>query len=314
MLAVFPAVEPHATGMLPVRDGAQIYWEASGNPRGRPALFLHGGPGAPMPGGGYRQSFDPDVWRIVYLDQRGCGRSRPLAHEHLDSLATNTTASLIADIEALREHLGIERWLVAGGSWGVTLALAYAQAQPSRVEALVLAAVTTTSREYVGWITESMRRIFPREWDELEAASGRRPGERLIDAYLRRITDPDPAVRFAAAKAWCAWEDTHVSLAPGWEPWDRYENPEFRAQFATLVIHYWANSAFLPTDGILRGMPSIARIPGVMIHGRYDVSGPLSAAWDLHKVWPSSRLVVLEAGHGGPGISDAMKAAVASFA
>ncbi len=310
---MFPAIEPHATGMLPVTDGNEIYWEASGNPDGRPALFLHGGPGAPM-SGGYRRNFDPDVWRIAYLDQRGCGRSRPLAHEDLTSLATNTTARLLADIEALRAHLGVESWLVAGASWGVTLALAYAQRHPRRVDALVLAAITTTSAEYVEWITESMRRVFPREWDAFAAASGRRPGQRVVDAFLARITDPDPAVRVETARAWCAWEDVHVSLAPDWTPFEPFDDPVFRAQFATLVIHYWANSGFLPPDGILRGMPAVAEIPGVMIHGRYDVSGPLSAAWDLHRVWPASRLVVVGDGHGGPAMSEAITTAVASFA
>ncbi len=310
---MFPAIEPHRRGLLRVADGSDIYWEESGNPLGRPALFLHGGPGAPM-SGGYRRNFDPDVWRIVYLDQRGCGRSRPLAHEDLASLASNTTARLVADIEELRDHLGVESWLVAGASWGVTLALAYAQRNRRRVDALVLAAITTSSAEYVEWITESMRRVFPREWDAYAAASGRRPGERIVDAYLRRITDADPAVRFEAARAWCAWEDVHVSLAPDWTPFERFEDPDFRAQFATLVVHYWAHSAFLPTDGILLGMPALADLPGVMIHGRYDVSGPLSAAWDLHKAWPASRLVVVGDGHGGPAMSEEITRAVASFA
>jgi len=310
---VFPAIEPYATGLLPAANGAQLYWETSGNPDGTAAVFLHGGPGAPM-SGGFRRQFDPDRWRVVYLDQRGCGRSRPLAHQDLASLATNTTQQLIDDLELVRSHLGVDRWLLVGGSWGVTLALAYAQRHPERVIGLVLAAVTNGSRESLEWITESMRHVFPREWDEFADASGRRPGERVLDAYLRRITDPDPAVRAAAARAWCAWEDVHVSLAPGWTHWERFDDPEFRAQFATLVIHYWAHDCFLPPDGVMGGMPIVADIPGVLIHGRYDVSGPLSAAWDLHRAWPASRLVVLDdAGHGGAAMTEALATAIAGF-
>lgn len=307
-------IEPYATGMLPAAHGAQLYWECSGHPRGPAALVLHGGPGAPM-SAGYRDRFDPERWRIVYLDQRGCGRSRPLAHRDLASLATNTTATLIEDIEALRTHLGIDRWLVVGGSWGVTLALAYAQRHPDRVTGLVLAAVTTGGREYLEWITESMRHVFPREWDQFAAASGRRPGQRILDAYRERITDPDPGVRAAAAAAWCAWEDVHVSLAPGWTPFEAFADPEFRAQFATLVIHYWAHDCFLPPGGVLDAMAIIADLPGVLIHGRYDVSGPLSAAWELHRRWPASRLVVLaDSGHGGASMTDEITAAIAGFA
>jgi proline iminopeptidase len=310
---VFPVTEPYARGMVPAAHGAELYWECSGTPAGAPALVLHGGPGAPM-SEGYRRQFDPDRWRIVYLDQRGCGRSRPLAHRDLASLTTNTTGQQIDDLELLRTHLGIDRWLVVGGSWGVTLALAYAQRHPDRVTGLALAAITDGAREQLEWITQDMRRVFPREWDDFAAASGRRPGQRVLDAYRERITDPDPAVRFAAAKAWCAWEDVHVSLAPGWEPWDRYADPDFRAQFATLVIHYWANDCFLPRDGVRSGMAAIGHIPGVLIHGRYDVSGPLSVAWDLHRAWPASRLVVLDdSGHGGPSMSEALTAAIADL-
>lgn len=310
---MFPPIEPYASGMLPAAHGAELYWECSGNPAGAAALVLHGGPGVPM-SGRYRRRFDPDRWRVVYLDQRGCGRSRPLAHQELGSLATNTTGQLIDDLELLREHLGIDRWLLVGGSWGVTLALAYAQRHPGRVTGLALAAVTDGSRECLEWITQDMRRVFPREWEEFAAASGRRPGQRVLDAYLERITDPDPAVRSAAAQAWCTWEDVHVSLAPGWAPTEAFADPEFRAQWATLVVHYWANDCFLPSDGIRPGMPVLADVPGVLIHGRYDVSGPLSVAWDLHRAWPASRLVVLDdSGHGGPSMSETLAAAIAEL-
>ena len=312
-MTLFPPIEPDSTGMLPAAHGAQLYWECSGNPAGAPAMVLHGGPGAPM-SGGYRRQFDPDRWRIVYADQRGCGRSRPLAHQDLSSLATNTTDQLIEDLELLRTHLGIDRWLLVGGSWGVTLALAYAQRHPERVTGLALAAVTDGAREYLEWITQDMRRVFPREWDEFAAASGRRPGQRVLDAYLERITDPDPAVRFAAALDWCRWEDVHVSLAPDQLPSLADADPEFRAQITTLVIHYWANDCFLPPEGIRPGMPAVAGIPGVLIHGRYDVSGPLAVAWDLHRAWPASRLVVLEdSGHGGPSMRESLTMAIAEL-
>lgn len=309
-----PANEPHASGLLTLDEGHELYWEESGNPDGKPLIWLHGGPGSGLGSGGYRRSPDPAVWRIIGIDQRGCGRSRPLVTELGYDLATLTTQRMIRDLEQVREHLGVERWLVAGGSWGSTLALAYAQAHPDRVEALVLIAVTSTSREEVDWITESVGRIFPREWDAFAAASGRRPGQRVVDAYLERLTDPDPLVREAAAQAWCAWEDVHVSLAgPPARPLAT-EDPAFQLLFATHVVHSWSHSGFLGDHGILDGMPAIAHIPGVLIHGRLDVSGPLVTAWRLHERWPASRLVVVEdEGHSGSAMADELAAAYASF-
>jgi proline iminopeptidase len=311
---VFPPIEPLATGHLPVGDGNEIYWEASGIPNGKPALYLHGGPGSGI-SAGYRRRFDPNQYFIVSFEQRGCGRSRPLVTDATANLGTNTTPALIADIEALRGHLGIERWLVHGASWGTTLALAYAQAHPQRVSELVLFAVTTTSAAEVEWITESVGRVFPREWEQFEAASGRRPGQRLIDAYYERITDPGPTVRDQAARAWCAWEDTHVSLDPAYVHNPRYDDPQFRRVFATLVIHYWKHAGFAGEGGLLAGMDRIAHIPGVLIHGRLDVSGPLVTAWELHKEWPASELVVIDdEGHGGEAMIEEVCRAIARFA
>jgi proline iminopeptidase len=310
----FPPIEPYATGYLPVSDGNEIYWEATGNPGGKPALYLHGGPGSGV-GTGYRRNFDPSQYLIVSLDQRGCGRSRPLISEPGADLATNTTQALIADLEALREHLGMDTWLVTGLSWGTTLALAYAQAHPDRVTELVLGAVTSTSPEEVEWITESVGRIFPEAWDRFEAASGRTPGQRVIDAYYERITDPDPAIRAQAAKDWCAWEDVHVSLDPKNAPHSGFDDPGFRMIFATLVIHYWTHSGFAGEGGLLAGMDKIAHIPGVLIHGRMDVSGPLVTAWELHKRWPGSELIVVEGeGHGGADMIAELRRAYARFA
>jgi proline iminopeptidase len=310
---MFPPIEPFASGHLPVGDGNAIYWEASGNPGGKPALHLHGGPGGGIMTG-YRRRFDPDWFLIVSFEQRGCGRSRPLVVEPGADLATNTTPALIADIEALRDYLDVDRWLVSGISWGTTLALAYAQAHPERVSELILTAVTTTSAAEVEWITETIGRVFPREWEAFAAAADPAPGQRLIDAYSERITHPDPVVRAAAARAWCAWEDVHVSLDPHYVHNPRYDDPVFREVFATLVIHYWKHAGFARDGGLLAGMDRLASNPGVLIHGRLDVSSPLATAWELHKAWPGCELIVIgDEGHGGDAMIDELVAAIARF-
>lgn len=311
---MFPPIESFASGHLPVGEGNEVYWEASGNPGGKPALHLHGGPGAGIMTG-YRRHYDPARYLIVSFEQRGCGRSRPLATSPGADLSTNTTAHLIADIEALRAHLGVEAWLLSGVSWGTTLALAYAQAYPERVTEIILTAVTTTTPAEVDWITEQMGRIFPREWQQFSAAMRPRPGQRMIDACFDRITDPDPGRRDHAAHAWCAWEDVHVSLDPRSRPSPRYDDPEFRLLFATLVIHYWKHAAFAEGGGLLAGMSRISHLPGVLIHGRLDVSSPLSTAWNLHQTWPGSELIVIDdEGHGGDAMINELTGAVARFA
>ncbi|CAA9251313.1 MAG: Proline iminopeptidase [uncultured Corynebacteriales bacterium] len=310
----YPEIEPYGSGMLAVGDGHEMYWETVGNPAGTPALWLHGGPGTGCTPG-HRGNFDPAAYRAVLFDQRGCGRSRPLADSAAADLSANTTGHLLRDIELLREHLGIERWVVAGGSWGVTLALAYAQEHPDRVIALVLPAVTAGRRSETDWITRDMRRVFPREWDEFAAGvpAAERDGD-LSAAYARLLASPDPAVTERAALDWCIWEDTHVSLAPGWEPTLRYADPAFRQVFARLVTHYWSNGCFLDDTPVLDRMDRIAAVPGVLIHGRYDVSGPLDTAWDLHRAWPASRLVVCERdGHGGSAMTSAVVEALDGF-
>ena len=310
----YPAIEPYESGMLEVSDGHRLYWETCGDPAGTPALWLHGGPGSGTSVTS-RRNFDPTAYRAVLFDQRGCGRSTPLADGPHADLSSNTTAHLIADIERLREHLRIERWVVAGVSWGVTLAIAYAARHPGAVRALVLAAVTSADRREIDWIVRDMGRIFPREWAEFAALvpESERDGN-LPAAYARLLADPDPAVRERAARAWCTWEDTHVSLLPGWEPDPRYADPAFRQLFARVVTHYWGNYCFLPDGDQLARIDAIAGIPAVLIHGRFDISGPLDTAWQLHRHWPASRLVVLEnAGHGGAGFSDAIVAALDSF-
>jgi proline iminopeptidase len=306
MPRLHPSTPPSASGHLPVGDGHLLYWETVGNPDGVPAVWLHGGPGSGA-GEGVRRWFDPALYRLVVFDQRGCGRSRPLADGPGADLASNTTWHLVADLERLREHLGIERWVVAGGSWGVTLGLAYAQRVPDRVIALVLYAVTAGRRVETEWITRGMRRVFPQQWEQLVAVLPERDrsGD-LAEAFARRLADPSPAVHGPAADAWCAWEDAHVSLAPGWAPSPHFADPAFRQVFARLVTHYWANGCFLDERPILDHMAAIQRIPGVLVHGRLDVSGPLDTAYDLHRAWPASRLVVVDEGHGGQAMTAAM--------
>ncbi len=304
----FPAIEPYASGMLDVGDGHRVYWESCGNPHGRPALFLHGGPGSGC-SANQRRFFDPKRYRIVLFDQRGCGRSRPLASTPDADLSSNTTGHLIADIELLREHLGVRSWAILGLSWGSTLGLAYAQAYPDRVDALVLALVTTTSRREVQWITYDVGRIFPQEWDRFAAAVPAAMRDlSLADAYAALLFNSDPVVRERAASEWCRWEDTHVSLTPGHAPDPRFLDPEFRLRFSRLVTHYWRHAAFLQDEQLIRNASLLNGIPGVLIHGRYDVSSPLESAWRLSQRWTTSELRVLDdAGHGG---GDAFVAAI----
>lgn len=306
-------VEPFESGWLTVRDGAEIYWEASGTSDGIPVVWLHGGPGTGLMSGGYNRAPDASRWLIVGLDQRACGRSRPLVTEPGFDLSGLTTQAMVADLEELREHLRISRWVVAGGSWGTTLALAYGQAHPDRVLGFVLAAVTDGSRTYVEWISERIGRVFPEAWDDFTAAAGQRTGQRVLDAYVERLTDPDPHVRSAAALAWCTWEDAHVALS-SFQSLLVDMDPEFRQIYALQVAHSWANTAFLGERGILDRLDVITHLPAVLIHGRLDVSGPLVTAWELHKRWPLSRLEVLEhEGHGGKEMSAAIGRAYAEL-
>ncbi|MGR4851269.1 prolyl aminopeptidase [Streptomyces sp. LARHCF252] len=312
----YPPIEPYDHGMLDVGDGDRVYWETCGNPWGKPALVLHGGPGSGA-GPFWRRLFDPAAYRIVLLDQRGCGRSTPDAADPGTSLATNTTHHLIADIERLRRHLGIEEWLVLGGSWGVTLALAYAEQHPGHVSELVLFSVTNTTRREVEWVTRDMGRIFPEEWSRFRDAvpEGERDGS-LVEAYARMLADSDPAVRERAAREWCRWEDVHVSTHPGHKPDPRYEDPRFRLRFARLVTHYWRHAGFLEDGALLRDAGKLAGVPGVMVHGRMDISGPPDIAWQLAQVWPDAELVLIGGeGHGmsGDATTDAVLAATDRF-
>ncbi|GAB6897197.1 prolyl aminopeptidase [Kineosporia succinea] len=310
----YPAIEPYESGWLEPGDGQEIYWETCGNPQGRPVLYLHGGPGSGAKPG-IRQLFDPQAYQAVLFDQRGCGRSRPLADHAGVDLSVNTTAHLIRDIEDLRARLGIERWVVTGVSWGSSLALAYAQAHPERVVGIVLAAVTAGRRRETEWISNGMRRIFPREWEQFASLvpAAERAGD-LSVAYARLLADPDPVVTQRAASAWCIWEDTHVSLAPNAGAHYALKPPVEQQVSTRLITHYWGNGSFLDETPVLENMHRIAHIPGVLVHGRHDVSSPLDTAWDLHQAWPGSRLVVIgDEGHGGAGMTAAWIDALDAF-
>lgn len=309
-----PPIEPFDHGWIRRPDGAEIYWEASGSPTGRPALYLHGGPGSGLGPGGYRRRFDPSGHLVIGLDQRGCGRSRPWAIDDLDALDRNTTAVLIDDIEALREHLGIERWLVHGVSWGSTLALAYALEHPVRVSELVLVAVTTGAREEIDWISDGVGVFFPEA--HARHVSAAEPGERVVDAFARRLRGVDAAERERAAVEWEAWESTHTSLDPGWSSGPMFDDPRTRRNFATLVTHYWSADCFLPGESaVLTRAGGLAGIPGVLVHGRRDISGPAVTPWRLAAAWPGSELRIVEhEGHGGPDEMELARSAIDAFA
>lgn len=303
------------SGWVAVRN-ARIYWEATGEPEGIPVLYLHGGPGSSLGRGGYSKRHDPSRFLIIGLDQRGCGKSIPSVQDDLDNLHANTTRTLIEDIEAIREHLGIKKWIVTGVSWGSTLALAYALEHPSRVLGIALVAVTTSSREEIEWITEGVGRIFPEAWAGFAEAAHAEPGERLVQAYARRMAGQDREDARRAALSWERWESTHISLDPNWSPGPLFESERERMTFALLVTHYWANDGFL-TEGqeILPRISELNGIPGFLIHGRRDVSGPVVTAWNLRRGWDSSRLIVIEdEGHGGPSSMAALTQAVEEIA
>jgi proline iminopeptidase len=295
----FPPIEPYASGMLDVGDGQRVYWETCGNPRGKPAVVLHGGPGSGCTVG-MRRSFDPRAYRIVLLDQRGTGRSTPRVTHDTD-LGTNTTDHLIADLEQLRMYLGIERWLVWGASWGTTLALAYAERHPQGVSELVLASVTLTRPADIHWLYHETGRFFPEQWARFRdgVPKQERDGD-LVAAYNRLLNDhPDPAMRRAAAQRWCDWEDAVQSLEAGWVPSPRYADPAFRMTFARVVAHYFHHRAWLRPDELLQDAHRLEGTPGVLVHGRMDIGGPPDAAWQLAHAWPDADLHLVDTGHGG---------------
>jgi proline iminopeptidase len=317
MASLYPDIEPYDRGMLDVGDGHRVYWETCGNPAGKPALVLHGGPGSGC-SPGWRQYFNPELYRIVLFDQRGSGRSTPHASEPNVDLSTNTTAHLLTDIELLRRQLGIERWLLRGGSWGSTLALAYAERHPDRVSEIVLNSIATTTPWEIDWITRGVGAFFPQAWARFrDGVPGSQRSGNLADAYHRLLMDPDPAIHEKAARDWCDWETAIESVHPNHAPNPRYEQPKFRLGFARLVTHYWRNNAWLEDGALLRDASRLSGIRGILIHGRLDLGTPLVTPWRLAQHWSGSELVIVdEAGHdaGHPGMSECIVAATDRFA
>ena len=308
----YPPIEPYRASTLPVSPLHTLYYEESGNPLGKPVLFVHGGPG-----GGteprHRRFFDPTAWRIVLFDQRGCGKSRPHA-----SLEENTTPDLVEDIEKLRRHLGIEQWTLFGGSWGSTLALAYAEAHPDRVTELVLRGIFLLRKWEIDWFyQEGASRLFPDAWEDYLAPIP--PDERgdLLNAYYRRLTGPDPFVRQRAARAWSIWEGRTSTLLPDPELIARSSGEEFSLAFARIECHYFVHGAFFERDNqLLEDLPRIRHLPAVIVQGRYDVVCPAQSAYELHRAWPGSRLIIVpDAGHSAnePGITSALVDATDRF-
>ncbi|MEX0797022.1 MAG: prolyl aminopeptidase [Acidimicrobiia bacterium] len=297
----YPITEPYSSGKLDVADGHKVHWEVVGNPDGKPAVVLHGGPGSgSIPG--LSRMFNPEKYMIVQFDQRNCGQSTPNAGEPRIDLSTNTTQHLIADIEQLRTTLGVDRWLVWGGSWGTTLGLAYAQTHPGSVTELLLGSVVTTTRAEVEWVTRTMGRIFPERWQDFHdfLPPDSRDGE-LASAYNRLLMDPDPGVHEPAAMAWCDWEDIHVSIADGYEPFLRNQDPKVRLCFSRLVTHYWANAGFLEDGQLFRDARNLAGVPTFLAHGRRDISAPADIPVTLATSIPDAELFIAETeGHGGP--------------
>jgi proline iminopeptidase len=315
-MSLYPPIAPYSHGMLDVGDGNRLYWEQCGNPHGKPAIVLHGGPGSGCTPG-MRRYFDPAAYRIVLFDQRGAGRSTPHASDPATDLSSNTTHHLLRDIELLREHLGIERWLVYGGSWGSTLGLEYAERNRARVSEIVLAGVTIARRSTIDWLYRGVAPMFPEQWAKFRAGvpEPERDGD-LVSAYARLLADPNPLVRTKAADDWCDWENSLVSVDPNAPIAPHRLTPEFRLGFARVVTHYFSHNVWLEDDLQLKNADALKGIRGVMIHGRLDLGAPLSMAWDLAQVWPDAELVLVQgAGHssGDPGMPEAIVAATDRF-
>ena len=311
--SLFPAIKPYGSGWLRVSPLHEIYYEESGNPRGKPALFVHGGPGAGA-NEGSRRFFDPRRYRIVVFDQRGCGRSRPHA-----SLEDNTTWHLVADMERLRRHLGIERWLVFGGSWGSTLSLAYAQKHPSRVSELVLRGIFMLRKWEIDWFyQQGANALFPDRWEDYVVAIPRRERGDLVRAFHRRLTGRNRAQQLRAARAWSVWEAATSFLRTDETQIAKWADASFATAVARIESHYFVNKGFLEReDQLLRGVRRIRHIPAVIIQGRYDVVCPMQTAWDLHRAWPEAEFrAVADAGHSAlePGITHELVGATNRFA
>ncbi len=308
----YPPIEPFKTGVLDTGDGHQIYWELCGNPQGKPAVFLHGGPGSGC-SPEHRRLFDPQKYCVLLFDQRGCGRSTPHA-----ALENNTTWHLVADIERLRTLLGVERWLVFGGSWGSTLALAYAQTHTARVAALVLRGIFTLRREELLWFyQEGASWLFPDLWEAFLAPIPEAERGDLIGAYRKRLTGTDPEAQLACARAWSVWEGQTIRLLPDAASTALHAQDAFSLAFARIENHYFVHKGWMEEGQLLRDAGKLAAVPGVIVQGRYDACTPVRTAWNLHRAWPQADFqLVPDAGHAynEPGILSRLIEATDRFA
>ncbi|MGB5538597.1 MAG: prolyl aminopeptidase [Gammaproteobacteria bacterium] len=311
MQELFPPIEPYRTHEITVSDGHHLYAEECGNPQGLPVVFVHGGPGAGCERY-HRQFFDPQVYRIILFDQRGCGRSRPHA-----SLAGNTTQALVSDMETIRVLLGVGRWVVFGGSWGSTLGLVYAQAHPQCVLGLILRGIFLCRPRDIAWFyQDGASYVLPDYWQDYRDVIAEDERNDMVSAYYRRLTGSDEVAMMAAAKAWSLWEGRASTLLPKSAVVDHFANPSTALSLARIECHYFMNNSFLKQDQILSDAAYLRDIPGVIVHGRYDVVCPLEQAWALHRVWPQARLAIIpDAGHSAtePGIVDALLTATNQF-
>ena len=308
----YPEIEPYETGMLDVGDGHQIYWERFGTKGAKPAVFLHGGPGGAT-GPGNRRLFDPALYDVIMFDQRGCGKSIPHA-----SIDANTTWHLVADIERLRELMGVETWLVFGGSWGSTLALAYSETHPERVSELVLRGIYTLTRAELDWYYQfGVSEMFPDKWERFIAPIPEDERHEMMAAYRRRLTGTDREEQLRCAVAWSTWEGETITLLPNPDYSDHFYDPEFALAFARIENHFFVHAGWLEEGQLLRDAHKLKDIPGVIIHGRYDMPCPAKYAWQLHKAWPKADFHLIEgAGHAylEPGILDQLIRATDRFA
>jgi proline iminopeptidase len=312
--SLYDPIEPYDSGHFRVSAVHELYYEQCGNPNGKPVVFLHGGPGAGLTPE-YRRFFDPEAYRVILFEQRGAGRSRPHA-----GLEDNTTWHLVEDIEQLRERFGIDEWSVFGGSWGSTLALAYAETHPKRVRGLILRGIFLCRPEETRWFYEDSQgasAIFPDQWEEYISIIPEAERGDLMTAYHRRLTSGDASVRLDAARAWAIWEASALKLIPDQKLIDEFSEPDTALAVARIECHYFMNNCFFQTDNyLLENVDRIRHIPGVIVHGRYDIICPLMSAWDLHRAWPEATLKIIpDAGHSvfEPGITDALVEATDRF-